>query len=91
MDTKKLRLLQLIVVICVVLPGPFVFLGMLKEAQFTFGFTLITIFNLQRETVLDAIKEKGFYLQLPPPKEDLLKQHKADMSEQNQTKKEVSE
>jgi len=27
--------------------------------------------------VIDALQRQGFYLQLPPPAEDLLKQHKA--------------
>jgi len=60
----------------------------------TFGTpTLVTLTNLATkkklafadlEKVKANLKGQGYYLQLPPPKEDLLKQHKADMIEQNQ-------
>ncbi|WP_019025960.1 YcgL domain-containing protein [Colwellia piezophila] len=55
----------------------------------TFGTpALVTLINLATKTKLamadlDKVKinliEKGFYLQLPPPPEDLLKEHKATM------------
>ena len=58
----------------------------------TFGIpSLVTIINLStRDTlamadinkVKQSLDEQGFYLQLPPPKEDLLKQHKASMQAQ---------
>jgi len=60
----------------------------------TFGTpTLVTLTNLATkkklafadlEKVKANLNGQGYYLQLPPPKEDLLKQHKADMIEQNQ-------
>jgi len=72
-----------------------------ESLMLTFGTpTLVTLTNLATKEKLAfadimkvkaSLNEQGYYLQLPPPKEDLLKQHKADMSEQNQTKKEVSE
>jgi len=56
----------------------------------TFGTpTLVTLTNLATKDKLafadlNKVKvnltEQGYYLQLPPPKEDLLKQHKAHMS-----------
>lgn len=52
----------------------------------TFGTPkLVTLINLAKrdklaianlEKLTSALKEQGFYLQLPPPKEDLLKQHR---------------
>lgn len=55
----------------------------------TFGTpNLVTLINLATKEKLamadlDKVKsnliEKGFYLQLPPPQEDLLKEHKAAM------------
>ena len=55
----------------------------------TFGTpNLVTLINLATKDKLamadlDKVKqnliEKGFYLQLPPPQEDLLKEHKAAM------------
>lgn len=55
----------------------------------TFGRpNLVTIINLATkdklgfadlEKVKASLVEQGFYLQLPPPKEDLLKEHKATM------------
>ncbi len=48
--------------------------------------TLVTLINLDTkkklaladlDTVKQSIKTQGYYLQLPPPKEDLLAQHKA--------------
>ncbi|MGB0938661.1 MAG: YcgL domain-containing protein [Colwellia sp.] len=56
----------------------------------TFGTpTLVTIINLATKDKLgfadiNKVKEQltiqGYYLQLPPPKEDLLKEHKAEMA-----------
>lgn len=64
----------------------------------TFGTpTLVTLTNLATKTKLafadiakvkNNLDEQGYYLQLPPPKEDLLKQHKADMAEINLKNKE---
>lgn len=55
----------------------------------TFGSpTLVTVLNLANkdklamadiDKVRTNLKDKGFYLQLPPPQEDLLKAHKAEM------------
>jgi uncharacterized protein YcgL (UPF0745 family) len=55
----------------------------------TFGTpNLVTLINLDTkeklamadlEKVKSNLIEKGFYLQLPPPQEDLLKEHKAAM------------
>ena len=55
----------------------------------TFGTpTLVTVVNLgtkeklamaDLEKVKKNLIEKGFYLQLPPPQEDLLKEHKQQM------------
>ena len=55
----------------------------------TFGTpNLVTIINLDTkdklamadlEKVKTNLNEQGFYLQLPPPQEDLLKEHKAAM------------
>ncbi len=60
----------------------------------TFGTPiLVTLTNLATKKKLafaDLVKVKtslngqGYYLQLPPPPEDLLKQHKILMDEQNQ-------
>lgn len=57
----------------------------------TFGTpALVTVLNLANKDKLamadiDKVKanlnEKGFYLQLPPPQEDLLKAHKAQMTQ----------
>ena len=59
----------------------------------TFGTpTLVTLTNLATKKKLafadlakvkDNLTQQGYYLQLPPPKEDLLKQHKADMTKLN--------
>ncbi|AAZ25145.1 MULTISPECIES: YcgL domain-containing protein [Colwellia] len=56
----------------------------------TFGTpNLVTLINLATkdklamadlEKVKKNLIEKGFYLQLPPPQEDLLKEHKAAMA-----------
>lgn len=52
---------------------------------------LVTIINLDTKDKLAmsdinkvraALKEKGFYLQLPPPVENLLEQHKAQLKKQ---------
>mgnify|MGYP003388475343 CR=1 FL=1 len=60
----------------------------------TFGTpTLVTLINLATkeklafadlEKVKKELNEKGFYLQLPPPLEDLLKMHKIEMETQTQ-------
>ena len=64
-----------------------------EPLMLTFGTpTLVTITNLATKKKLafadlDKVKknlnEQGYYLQLPPPPEDLLKQHKEDMDEQS--------
>ncbi|MEW6992081.1 YcgL domain-containing protein [Colwelliaceae bacterium 6441] len=50
--------------------------------------TLVTIINLANKDKLaladinkvrENLDSKGFYLQLPPPQEDLLKEHKAQL------------
>lgn len=50
--------------------------------------TLVTIINLATKSklamadidlVTEKLNEQGYYLQLPPPQENLLDQHKADM------------
>lgn len=58
-----------------------------EQLMATFGTPqLVTLLNLANrdklgianlEKLTAALKEQGFYLQLPPPKEDLLKQHRA--------------
>ena len=60
-----------------------------EALMLTFGTpTLVTLTNLATkdklafadiEKVKSSLNEQGYYLQLPPPKEDLLKQHKANM------------
>ncbi|MCW8866177.1 MAG: YcgL domain-containing protein [Colwellia sp.] len=65
-----------------------------EALMLTFGTpTLVTLTNLATKEKLafadlDKVKasldEQGYYLQLPPPKEDLLKQHKAQMDKQKQ-------
>ncbi len=60
----------------------------------TFGTpTLVTMINLATknklgmadiEKVRTNLTQQGYYLQLPPPKEDLLKEHKAQMQAKNQ-------
>ncbi|HBY88410.1 MAG TPA: hypothetical protein DEO86_21365 [Colwellia sp.] len=59
------------------------------ELMKTFGTpNLVTLINLDTkdklamadlEKVKSNLSEQGFYLQLPPPQEDLLKEHKAAM------------
>ncbi|WP_206483932.1 YcgL domain-containing protein [Thalassotalea sp. G2M2-11] len=53
--------------------------------------SLVTIINLANKDKLaladinkvkENLNEQGFYLQLPPPQEDLLKTHKAQMQQQ---------
>jgi uncharacterized protein YcgL (UPF0745 family) len=66
------------------------------QLMLTFGTpTLVTLTNLATKTKLafaDLEKVKanlnseGFYLQLPPPKEDLLKQHIAEANKENDDK-----
>lgn len=63
------------------------FSGVPEALKTMFGTpTLVTIINLATKTKLgiadlDKVKEnlssQGFYLQLPPPEEDLLKTHRA--------------
>jgi uncharacterized protein YcgL (UPF0745 family) len=57
--------------------------------------TLVTVMNLANKEKLaladiDKVKkrlnEQGYYLQLPPPKENLLAQHKEEMQLKNSTK-----
>ena len=58
----------------------------------TFGTpSLVTLTNLATKdklafadiaTVKNNLNEQGYYLQLPPPKEDLLKAHKAQMKQE---------
>ena len=65
-----------------------------EPLMFTFGTpSLVTLTNLATKEKLafaDLAKvkanliEQGYYLQLPPPPEDLLKQHKSAMDKQNQ-------
>ena len=72
-----------------------------EPLMLTFGTpTLVTLINLASKDKLafadlamvkTNLSEQGYYLQLPPPKEDLLKQHKDDMAKQNQTGKGSSE
>ena len=60
----------------------------------TFGTPiLVTLINLATKTKLGMadlekvktnLTEDGFYLQLPPPEEDLLKEHKAAMNAQQE-------
>jgi hypothetical protein len=60
----------------------------------TFGTpTLVTLVNLATKEKLAMadlarvktnLNEQGFYLQLPPPEEDLLKEHKAAMEAQKE-------
>ncbi|WP_077340649.1 YcgL domain-containing protein [Pseudocolwellia agarivorans] len=54
---------------------------------------LVTVMNLAGksklalsdiDTVKENLKEKGYYLQLPPPEENLLDQHKADIKKAQQ-------
>jgi len=56
---------------------------------------LVTVMNLANKDKLaladinkvkDNLNEKGFYLQLPPPKENLLSQHKEEMQLKNNHK-----
>lgn len=57
--------------------------------------TLVTVMNLADkeklaladiEKVKENLNEQGFYLQLPPPKENMLDQHKAEMKLKNSCK-----
>jgi uncharacterized protein YcgL (UPF0745 family) len=58
-----------------------------KELMVTFGLPVLVMPLLLKEgrelaqadieKVKQALTEQGYYLQLPPPPEDLLKQHKA--------------
>jgi len=56
--------------------------------------TLVTVLNLADksklamadiETVKEKLADQGYYLQLPPPQENMLDQHKADMKKAKQT------
>jgi len=40
--------------------------------------------NVSLEKVKQALKEQGYYLQIPPPPENLLKQHLADAGKGNE-------
>ena len=61
----------------------------------TFGTPqLVTLVNLATKEKLamadlakvkESLKTQGYYLQLPPPKEDMLKAHKAEMLAQRQS------
>jgi uncharacterized protein YcgL (UPF0745 family) len=63
-----------------------------KPLMSTFGSPiLVTLFNLANkeklgfadlEKVKSSLIEQGYYLQLPPPQEDLLKEHKAMLKSQ---------
>ena len=67
----------------------------------TFGTpTLVTLVNLATKDKLafadinkvkENLESQGYYLQLPPPKEDLLKEHKAKMQAQTQDQAHASE
>jgi len=55
--------------------------------------TLVTIINLATKdklamadlsTVKEKLNEQGYYLQLPPPQENLLDQHKEQLKQQKQ-------
>ena len=55
--------------------------------------TLVTVMNLADKTKLamadintvkDKLKDQGYYLQLPPPQENMLDQHKIDMKKAKQ-------
>ena len=60
----------------------------------TFGTpTLVTLINLATkeklgmadiDKVRESLTNEGFYLQLPPPQEDMLKEHKAAMKAQGE-------
>lgn len=39
-----------------------------------------TLANADLEKVKEALETQGYYLQMPPPQEDLLKQHLADVN-----------
>ncbi|WP_448550086.1 YcgL domain-containing protein [Thalassotalea fusca] len=54
---------------------------------------LVTIINLANKTKLGmadlekvkaSLSDEGFYLQLPPPKEDLLKTHRTQLANNNE-------
>ncbi len=63
-----------------------------ESLMLTFGTpTLVTLVNLATkeklafadlEKVKANLNAQGYYLQLPPPKEDLLKEHKLEMDKQ---------
>ncbi|MBU2923999.1 YcgL domain-containing protein [Colwellia sp. 4_MG-2023] len=65
-----------------------------EALMLTFGTpTLVTLINLATKEKLafadlakvkSSLVEQGYYLQLPPPKEDLLKQHKEYMGGGNE-------
>jgi uncharacterized protein YcgL (UPF0745 family) len=55
--------------------------------------TLVTVMNLADksklamadiDTVKDKLNDQGYYLQLPPPQENMLDQHKVDMKKTKQ-------
>lgn len=71
------------------------FSGVPEALMSVFGTpALVTVINLATKSKLamadiDLVKtkmnEQGYYLQLPPPQENLLDQHKADMKKAQQT------
>lgn len=40
--------------------------------------------SVDKQTLIDELNQKGFYLQLPPPPEDLLKVHKANQRNESE-------
>lgn len=70
------------------------FSGVPEGLMTTFGTPiLVTIINLANkeklamadiEKVRIALKDNGFYLQLPPPQENLLDEHKASMKKKDE-------
>jgi len=57
--------------------------------------TLVTMINLATKEKLaladlnkvkESLESQGYYLQLPPPEENLLDQHKAQLKKENNTK-----
>lgn len=67
-------------------PVPEALLDMFGKPQFVMLFNLNGTKQLlakDNETVKSEIVEKGFYLQMPPPVENLLTQHKKAMKDQS--------
>lgn len=40
--------------------------------------------SVDKQTLIDELNQKGFYLQLPPPPENLLKVHKASQRNESE-------